>query len=464
MTREETMALWGGRFSGSQNQLAAEFNNSLPFDWRLAAVDVRGSIAWALALAHAHVITTLEAEQLVAGLNTIQDEIEAGRLDFNTGEEDIHTLIERRLGEIVGAVAGKLHTGRSRNDQVATDFRLWLLDTLTPIDAQVKNLQAVLIKRAELDLEWNVLLPGYTHFQRAQPVLLSHWWLSHFWPLQRDRERLGQLRDRTAVCPLGAGALAGTSFPIDRAALANDLGFNSAAPNSLDAVSDRDFAAEFLFVAALLGVHLSKLSEALILYSTVEFGFVELDDAFSTGSSLMPQKKNPDPLELARGKAGTLIGHLVGLLATLKALPSAYDKDLQEDKPAVFAAVDMLLMMLPVVAGAIETLTVRVDQMQAALDANMLATDLADYLVQRDVPFREAHGLAGRAVRRASELRVSLDRLPAHEWKAISPLIDDDVASVFDFRASVNRRSVIGGTGKAAVKQQLEEAKRVMRA
>jgi argininosuccinate lyase len=455
------MTLWGGRFSENQNQLAAEFNNSLPFDWRLAAVDVRGSIAWALALARANVITALEAEQLVAGLNTIQDEIEDGRLDFNTGEEDIHTLIERRLGELVGVVAGKLHTGRSRNDQVATDFRLWTLEAIAQIDAQVKNLQAVLIKRAEMDLEWSVLLPGYTHFQRAQPILLSHWWLSHVWPLQRDRERLGQLRDRVAVSPLGAGALAGTAFPIDRSALASDLGFDRASPNSLDAVSDRDFAVEFLFVAALMGVHLSKLAEALILYSTMEFGFIELADAFSTGSSLMPQKKNPDPLELTRGKAGTLIGYLTGLLATLKALPSAYDKDLQEDKPAVFATTDTLLVMLPVMAGAIDTLTVQADRMKAALDANMLATDLADYLVQRGVPFREAHRLAGRAVKKAIELEVSLDRLPAYEWKAISPLIAEDVASVFDFTASVDRRSVIGGTGRDAVKQQLEEAKNV---
>ena len=313
------MALWGGRFSENLNQLAAEFNNSLPFDWRLAEVDVRGSIAWALALARAGVITPLEAEQLVAGLNQIQNEIHDGRLDFDTGEEDIHTLVERRLSELVGAVAGKLHTGRSRNDQVATDFRLWVLDAIGQIDEQVQNMQMALIKRAETDLEWRVILPGYTHFQRAQPILLSHWWLSHVWPLQRDRERLRQLRDRTAVSPLGAGALAGTAFPIDRATLAVDLGFDRASPNSLDAVSDRDFAAEFLFVAAMTGIHLSKLAEALILYSTMEFGFIELSDTFSTGSSLMPQKKNPDPLELTRGKAGTLIGQLTGLLATLKA-------------------------------------------------------------------------------------------------------------------------------------------------
>ena len=265
------------------------------------------------------------------------------------------------------------------------------------------------------------------------------------------------------MSPLGAGALAGTAFPIDREALAHELGFNSAAPNSLDAVSDRDFAAEFLFVAALIGIHLSKLSEALILYSTMEFGFIELADAYSTGSSLMPQKKNPDPLELMRGKAGTLIGQMTGLLATLKALPSAYDKDLQEDKPAVFAAVETVSIMLPVMAGAIDTLTVRGDRMAAALDAAMLATDLADYLVKRGVPFREAHGLAGQAVRKAIELGISLDRLPFYEWKAISPLIEEDVSSVFDFAASIDRRNVIGGTGREAVKQQLEEAKNVMR-
>ncbi len=456
------MKLWGGRFSENLNQLVAEFNNSLPFDWRLAEVDVRGSIAWALALARAGVITSLEADQLVVGLNQIQSEIHDGRLDFNTGEEDIHTLVERRLGELVGEAAGKLHTGRSRNDQVATDFRSWVMDAIDQIDKQVKNLQTTLIKRAETDLEWNVILPGYTHFQRAQPILLSHWWLSHFWPLQRDRERLRQLRDRTAVSPLGAGALAGTAFPIDRETLAHDLGFNSAALNSLDAVSDRDFAAEFLFVAALLGVHLSRVSEALILYSTREFDFIELSDAFSTGSSLMPQKKNPDPLELTRGKAGTLIGQLIGLLATLKALPSAYDKDLQEDKPAVFAAMDTLLLMLPVVAGAINTLTVHADRTQAALDATMLATDLADYLVLRGVPFREAHRLAGRAVRRAIELQLTLDQLPFYEWQTLSPKFGEDVRGVFNYAASIDRRNVLGGTGTEAVKKQLEQAKRVM--
>jgi argininosuccinate lyase len=451
------MALWGGRFSENLNQLAAELNNSLPFDYRLAEADARGSIAWAKALARAKVITADESAQLVDGLQQILSEIDAGRLDFATNEEDIHTLIERRLGEIVGAVAGKLHTGRSRNDQVATDFRWWLMQTIDQINAVTHDLQAALVARAETD--GDVLLPGYTHFQRAQPILLSHWWLSHFWPLGRDRHRLRQLRDRTAVLPLGAGALAGTAFPIDREQLARELGFTAISPNSLDAVSDRDFAAEFLFVTALLGVHLSRLAEALILYSTTEFGFIELADAFSTGSSLMPQKKNPDPLELARGKAGTLIGYLTGLLSTLKGLPSAYDKDLQEDKQPVFDAAETLLRMIPVMTGTIRTLTLHPDRMQAALDPALLATDLADYLVRRGVPFREAHRIVGRVVKRSIELGTGIDQLPLNELTAISSIFDRDVTEVFDFGAAIDRRNVAGGTGQAAVRSQLAQAK-----
>jgi argininosuccinate lyase len=316
------------------------------------------------------------------------------------------------------------------------------------------------VARAESD--GDIILPGYTHFQRAQPILLSHWWLSHFWPLARDRERLAQLRDRTAVLPLGAGALAGTPFAIDRMQLAYELGFTTVSPNSVDAVSDRDFAAEFLFVAAMIAVHLSRLSEALIVYSTAEFGFIELADAFSTGSSLMPQKKNPDTLELTRGKTGTLIGYLTGLLSTLKGLPSAYDKDLQEDKLPVFDAAGTLLRIVPVMTGVITTLTVHADQMKAALEPNMLATDLADYLVQRDVPFREAHGIAGRAVRKAIELQITLDQLPLYEWQTLSPKFGEDVRGVFDYAAAIDRRNAIGGTAHEAVKQQLEEAKRVM--
>jgi argininosuccinate lyase len=305
-------------------------------------------------------------------------------------------------------------------------------------------------------------MPGYTHFQRAQPVLLSHWWLSHFWPLDRDRQRLDGVRARAAVLPLGAGALAGTPYPVDRAALAAELGFSQPSPNSLDAVSDRDFAAEFLFFAALAGVHLSRLAEAVVLFTSAEFGFFELDDAFATGSSLMPQKKNPDPFELARGKAGTLLGLLTGLLATLKSLPSAYDKDLQEDKLPVFTACDTLAILLPVLAGALRTLSVRPERMRAGIDAGMLATDLADYLAGRGVPFREAHALAGRAVRLAGEAGKPLDQLTMEEFKTLSPLIGEDIYAVFDPLESVSRRRAFGGTAPEAVREQIRLAREIM--
>src|SRR5512140_2771623 len=378
------MTLWGGRFSGKLDPAAWTLNASLPFDQRLAKQDVEGSIAWASAIAQVGILSADEAKSIIAGLQTVGAEFESGVFAFAEADEDIHTASERRLGELIGPLAGKLHTGRSRNDQVATDFRLWMLEALPALDAAIAGLQATFIARAESDKD--ILMPGYTHLQRAQPILLSHWWLSHFWPLQRDRERLADLRKRVAVLPLGSAALAGTAFPVDRPALAQALGFDSASPNSLDAVSDRDFAAEFLFAAALLGVHLSKLAEAMVLFTSAEFGFFGLSDAFSTGSSLMPQKKNPDMFELARGKSGTLIGLLTGLLATLKGLPSTYDKDLQEDKLPVFNAYDTLLALLPVLSGAVETLSPRRERMRADIDAAMLATDLADYLVVKGTP------------------------------------------------------------------------------
>ena len=454
------MKLWSGRLSGSVDAAVARLNDSLSFDQRLAQQDVRGSIAWAKALARAGVLTQTEADEIVAGLQVIAREFAGGEFVFAESDEDIHTAVERRLTELIGPVAGKLHTGRSRNDQVATDFRLWVLEAIERTNAQLHDLQSALIARAEQDL--GVILPGYTHTQRAQPILLSHWWLSHLWAFQRDRQRLAAVSQRTAVSPLGSGALAGTAFPIDREALAHDLGFDSASPNSLDAISDRDFAAEFLFCASLIGLHLSRMAEALILYSTAEFSFVVLDDAYSTGSSLMPQKKNPDPLELIRAKSGKFIGLLTGLLATLKALPSAYDKDLQEDKPPVFEAADTLDIVLPVMSGVIVTLKVQTDRMRAAVDASMLATDLADYLVQRGVPFREAHHAAGRAVKRAEELNVKLTELALAEWRTIHSAFSDDLYQVFDPERAIARRSALGGTAPEAVREQLALAKQVI--
>jgi argininosuccinate lyase len=454
---EFTMTLWGGRFTTQLDSLAWELNASIGFDRSMAQQDVRGSIAWAKAIQAAGVLTAEECEQICVGLQAVGEEFAAGKFEFQPNDEDIHTAVERRLGELIGPAAGKLHTGRSRNDQVTTDFRLWVLDHLPVLDAAIREMQTALVERAEAD--FGVLMPGYTHLQRAQPILLSHWWVSHFWPLQRDRSRLADLAQRTAVMPLGSGALAGCPFPIDRVALAADLGFAAPSPNSLDAVSDRDFAAEFLFCAALIGTHLSKLSEAMVLFTTPEFGFIELSDAYSTGSSLMPQKKNPDLFELARGKAGTLLGSLTGLMATLKGLPSTYDKDIQEDKPPVFAAFDTLTMILPVLAGALRTLTVKPARMKAGIDAAMLATDLADYLVERGVPFREAHSLAGKSVRLAAEKGVTLDQLSAADFQGLHPSFGLDVHQVFDPAQSVARRKAIGGTAPEAVQTQLQQAK-----
>lgn len=437
--------------------LAAQLNDSLPVDQRLAREDVLGSQAWARALARAGVLTWFEAECLVDGLQAVLEELELGMFGFQADDEDIHTAVERRLGEVIGPLAGKLHTGRSRNDQAVTDFRLWMLHGIPRLDLYLVELQETLVSRAENDL--GCLLPGYTHFQQAQPVLLSHWWLAHFWAIERDRERLADLTKRVRVMPLGSGALAGTSFAIDRFLLAQELGFAVPSPNSLDAVSDRDFAVEFLFWSALLGSHLSRLAEALILYSTVEFGFISLADAYSTGSSLMPQKRNADPLELVRGKSGDLIGKLVGLLATLKGLPSAYDKDLQEDKAPVFGAMDLLGLLLPVMQGAIASLTVHPERMRAAINSSILATDLADYLVAKGMPFRQAHQCVGQAVRQAEELQVALDQLPLERWQEIHPLFQEDLYVVFQPERAIERKQAFGGTSPQAVEKQIRLAR-----
>jgi len=337
---------------------------------------------------------------------------------------------------------------------------LWMLQAIPELDAAFKDLQTALLEQAEKAGE--TLMPGYTHLQRAQPILLSHWWLSHFHPLQRDRERLADLIKRVSILPLGCGALAGTPVPVDRATLAESLGFAQPAPNSLDSVSDRDFAAEFLFCATMTGIHLSKLAEQIVFYTSAEFGFFELSDAFSTGSSLMPQKKNPDVFELTRGKAGTLIGMLTGLLATLKGLPSTYDKDLQEDKAPVFAATDTLLAILPVMAGALRTITAKPERMRGAIDSFMMATDLADYLVDKGIPFRETHAIAGKAVRLAGEKNVGLEGISLEAYQALCPAFEADVYQVFDPLESVKRRNAIGGTSPESVKNQIDGVKRLL--
>jgi len=449
--------LWGGRFEGSLDPAAHALNRSLAFDCRLGAEDVAGSRAWARGLARVGVIDAAEAAALDAGLAAVADELAAGTFPFTEADEDIHSAVERRLGELAGPVAGKLHTGRSRNDQVATDLRLWSMAACDRLVALAGRLAGALVDAAAPHLA--TPLPGLTHLQPAQPVTWAHWLLAHVWPLARDRDRFRRARAAASVLPLGAGALAGTAFPIDRAALAADLGFDAVAPNSLDAVADRDFAAELLFACALCGVHLSRLAEALILFANPAFGFVVLSDAYATGSSLMPQKKNPDPLELARGKAGRLIGDLVGLLTTLKGLPSAYDKDLQEDKEPLFDAVDALEALLPVLAGLIGTMTVVPERMAAALDPAMLATDLADHLVRRGVPFRQAHALAGRAVRQAEALGVPLTELPGDALGGLDPAFEPGDAAALTWDAALAARAAEGGTAPAAVARQLEAAR-----
>jgi argininosuccinate lyase len=449
--------LWGGRFAQKLDAAAWDLNSSLPVDKRMAIQDLDGSLAWADALHQAKILSDEEHAQIAPGLGIIKEEFTSGKFSFTPSDEDIHTAIERRLTELIGSTAGKLHTGRSRNDQVATDFRLWMLQTIPTIETELLDLQSALIGQAELAGE--TLMPGYTHLQRAQPILLAHWWLSHFWPLQRDRERLVDLIKRVSVLPLGSGALAGTPISIDRVSLAKVLGFADVSQNSMDAVSDRDFAAEFLFCATMVGIHLSKLAEQIVLYTSTEFGFLELSDSFSTGSSLMPQKKNPDVFELTRGKAGTMIGLLTGLLATLKGLPSAYDKDLQEDKQSVFQVTDILLAMLPVIAGALRTIIVKPERMRSTIDSFMMATDVAEYLVGKGIPFRETHAIAGKAVRAALEKKIGLDQLPFEVYQTLSSAFEADVYEVFDPMKSVEKRNVIGGTSPQSVKKQIQLAK-----
>ncbi len=454
--------LWGGRFSGDTDPLMDAFNASIDVDIRLWEADIRGSIAYARALHRAGILTAEERDRLILGLERIWGEFAEGSFRLEPGDEDIHTAVERRLHELVGPLAGKLHTGRSRNDQVVTDTRLYLLDRMEVLADALNTLQEAIVRVAEEHLD--VIMPGYTHLQRAQPLRFSHWLMSYFWAFQRDWERLDDLWRRVDIMPLGSAALAGTAIPIDRKALAADLGFADISPNSVDAVSDRDFILEFLAWAALLGTHISRLAEDLIIWSTAEFGFVTVAEAYSTGSSLMPQKRNPDALELLRAKAGRLQGNFTRLATTVKGLPSTYNKDLQEDKEPLFDTVDTLEMALPILERVIRTLQLHPERMREAITPDMLATDLAYYLVDKGVPFREAHHLVGRVVRRAEELGVSIDALPLDAFQAISPHFGPDVYRVFDPEQAVERRRVPGGTAREAVLDQIARAKRLLHA
>lgn len=440
-------------------------NLSLDVDRRLWRQDVRGSRAWAAALVGAGVLSPAEGATLREGLDRVERRLEVAEGDprgfLDAADEDIHSLVERLLYEEVGEVAGKLHTGRSRNDQVATDFRLWGMEAAAVLAAGVTRLGSALLELAERSVE--LILPGYTHLQQGQPVRAAHWALSHVWPFLRDRERFDRAAGSASVLPLGSGAVAGCPFPVDREGLARELGFRHVSENSIDAVSDRDWAAELLFAGALAGTHLSRLAEDLVIFSTREFGFVRLADSYSTGSSLMPQKRNPDVAELARGQAGRLTGDLVALLTILKGLPTGYNRDLQEDKRAVFDAVDALAVVLPAMSGAVRSAEFRPERVHDALDTQLLATDLADYLVRRGVPFRRSHEAVGHLVRRAEELECQLEDLSDDDFRTAHAAFATDVREVFDLERSVDARGVTGGTARAAVERQLAAARERLR-
>jgi argininosuccinate lyase len=430
-------------------------NRSLDVDIRLWAQDVRGSRAWARALVRAGVLTDGEGDTLVEGLDRAASRL-AGSDHSGEHDEDIHSLVERLLHEEVGDVAGKLHTGRSRNDQVATDFRLWGMEAASALGVGLRGVQSVLLDWARDSLD--IILPGYTHLQQGQPVRAAHWALSHFWPLERDGELVSAAAAHAGVLPLGSGAIAGCPFPIDREALREELGFDRISQNSIDAVSDRDWAVEISFASARIGVHLSRLAEDLVLFGSKEFGFVRLSDGFSTGSSLMPQKRNPDVAELVRGKAGRLVGNLVSLLTVLKGLPTGYNRDLQEDKETLFDSVDTLMVVLPAVEGAVASAEFQSGRIEAALDTQLLATDLADYLVRTGVPFRKAHEAVATVVRVAEERDVAVDGLDLDDFQAAHPSFGSDVLDVFSWNRSVEARAAPGGTARAAVQAQIEAA------
>jgi argininosuccinate lyase len=453
--------LWTGRMTGDLEASFERLNASLSTDIRLVREDIDGSLAWVGGLVRAKVLTKEEGRELTQGLEQVRAIFEQGLYEPAPSDEDIHTAVERLLTEMIGPVAKKLHTGRSRNDQVTTDFSLWIMRACDRLDEMLAAFGEAILEAAEGGLD--VLMPGYTHLQHARPVTWGHWMLSHFWPVMRDRQRFNQVRRSASILPLGSGALAGTPYAIDRLALASELGFSSITQNSIDAVANRDYALEFLFAASVLGIHLSRLAEALILFNSVEFGYIELDDAYATGSSLMPQKKNPDALELARGKAGRLVGRLMGLLTTLKGLPSAYDKDLQEDKEPVFDAYDTLSMLLPVLSGVVQTLSINNERMQAQVTMDSMATDLADYLVQKSVSFRDAYAIAGQAVRLAKERQHALSELELPQLQSLHPAFQADVTSIFDPYSVLARHAVVGGTAPGAVREQLKAAKKALR-
>lgn len=455
------MALWGGRFSKGTNERVSQLSASIDYDQRLYAHDIRGSIAHAEMLAQVGIISDADAATIREGLEQIRQQIEAGTFEFQAEREDIHMNIEAALIEAVGPVGARLHTGRSRNDQVATDERLYLREQAAVIDELIADLQRALVALG--DANQTAIMPGFTHLQHAQPVLFAHHLLAYVEMLGRDRGRLADCRQRLNLLPLGAGALAGSTLPLDRHAVAAALGFDGVLQNSMDAVADRDYIVEFLATLAMLAIHCSRLSEDVILWMSQEFAFLQLDDAFCTGSSLMPQKRNPDVAELSRGKTGRVVGALVSMLTTLKGLPLSYNRDLQEDKEGLFDAIDTVCLVLSALAPMMATATARTDRMRAmAGDPALMATDLAEWLVQQDVPFREAHHQVGRLVGWCEAKGVALDQLTLGQMQETIPLATDECLGIFSPERSVAARNLVGGTAPEQVASQLRRWRKLL--
>ncbi|MBA2878409.1 argininosuccinate lyase [Anoxybacillus kamchatkensis] len=455
--------LWGGRFTKTAAQWVDDFGASIHFDQQLVEEDIEGSMAHVTMLGECGILPKEDVTTIKNGLMKLLEKAKQGELSFSVAYEDIHLNIEKMLIDEVGPVGGKLHTGRSRNDQVATDMHLYLRKRVIEIVELIRQLQRVLVKKAEQHIE--TLVPGYTHLQRAQPISFAHHLMAYVWMFERDRERFTESLKRINKSPLGAGALAGTTFPIDRHLTAQLLGFDSIYENSLDAVSDRDFIIEFLSNSSILMMHLSRFCEELILWSSQEFQFIEMDDTFATGSSIMPQKKNPDMAELIRGKTGRVYGNLMALLTVMKGLPLAYNKDMQEDKEGMFDTVQTVIGSLKIFAGMIETMTIRTDVMEKATKQDFSnATELADYLAKKGVPFREAHEIVGKLVLTCIERGVFLADLPLHVYQQASPLFEEDIYEALNPYTAVNRRTSAGGTGFTEVKKAIEKAKQMIEA
>ena len=452
----ESHKLWGGRFNAPPAAALTAVNRSIEVDFRLWPYDVFGSQAWASALESAGVLTAAESKTIRDGLAKVAKRFEGGALPIDS-DEDVHTMIDRLLHAEVGDAASKLHTGRSRNDQVATATRLWALVACESIAAEVRSLQSVMVGHA--DALTDAVMPAYTHLQRAQPVSAAHWMLSHFWPLERDVNRIRTASLAASSLPLGSGAIAGSAYPVPRDQLMKSLRFMKLSENSIDAVGDRDFIADLLYALSMLGVHLSRLAEDMILFGSSEFGFVRFGDTFTTGSSMMPQKRNPDVMEIARGFGARSLGALTALIATLKGLPSGYNKDLQDDKRILFEAVDATMLVLPAMAGALAECTFNTDVMERAVSSGMMATDLADYLVGKGVSFREAHAAVGSLVRAAEEASCELAELPAQRFSSAHSKFGADASEWLSARASIARRDVAGGTGPVALRAQLDAAR-----